>query len=321
MRVTLDLHKLVILLLCVVFASCDSPFQTGTSSQLLTTSELEDRARDRGINPDFVDFQQMRKSGEHDIFISHPITLSGDQIRSLQKKWPSKARSVPAGVSSDRTTSKASYYTGPLFPPDQDDCWSINGGDWYTSDFCYCVRNPDECWSNEDDEPFGGGSAPPSDEDPPDDNDDSSDGGGNTGDGCPGYQAIYEDPNVDTHLDAGTYFHSNSGLTTDGRVAFTSTSYSQVVLTGVDGWCYDGDASVSADLTRVASNGSRILLNSQSDGSPVLYEDYASVTFHGDLPQTGTSSLEQTATHELAVDVAGYAFDQRSETTMDILAW
>lgn len=85
MRVTLDLHKLVILLLCVVFASCDSPFQTGTSSQLLTTSELEDRARDRGINPDFVDFQQMRKSGEHDIFISHPITLSGDQIRSLQK--------------------------------------------------------------------------------------------------------------------------------------------------------------------------------------------------------------------------------------------
>lgn len=309
----------IAILTLIAFSACDSAFQPWTDPP--SQAELEQNALERGINPAFVDFSRSYANGEYDSYVSRPIVLSGRYIQGIRERWPDKVSPYRRGEEVMIDSQKESYAEPPYYIPDQDDCWSVNAGDYYLSDYCECIRNPDLCWGDDgDDNPSGGSSGGDDDSTGESNNEDNSDGGNATSD-CPDFQTVWEDANVDVYLNAGTYFDANSGPTADGRVQFQSTSYSQVILTGLDDWCYDGDAAVSADLERITSDGSRILLQTQSDGSDLLYQEHVSVLFSGNIPQYGTTALEQTATHQMEVDVAGFDFERRNETTIDILTW
>jgi hypothetical protein len=101
-----------------------------------TLESAKAAAKNNGVNPKYVDFDQMYKTGQYDVYVSYPITLNGTQIAALKKRWPKTAKYYFG----NRDRSNESFAE---LSPRQSSCFVLDTK--LNTDFCECLYFPSTC--------------------------------------------------------------------------------------------------------------------------------------------------------------------------------
>lgn len=299
-------NLVLVVVAAVVFMGCDPSVsvQEVTREEPPTLESAKAAAKNNGVNPKYVDFDQMYKTGQYDVYVSHPITLSGTQIDALKKRWP-KETSYYFGA--DDTSKEV--FAEP--PPDQDSCFGWDT--WVDPEFCECLYFPSTCLlddppdDSDDDYPSGGGSGGGGDDGNGDDGNGSDDGddndNGDSGDDDPPSEC---NPSIDTKfkINSGIQSYVDNGT---GDVYVQASASSRVRTEGFWDTCVvtGENSKVEAEVTRVLDDGERFELIRGTEGKmswetslPLMVSrKRTSVVFDIVVPLQYLQKIENKSTH------------------------
>lgn len=142
---------IVVLCSLLLITACGSQ-EAEVKEQALTRAAVKQVIIDRGLDPEYIDIEQMIENGDASAFpIKSGGGISGQQIAALARDWPEqfKPEYVDQMQNYGRLRAQGVHFSMTL--RESMACGDLRG-DAFRSDFCHCVRFPNECYAETDSE-------------------------------------------------------------------------------------------------------------------------------------------------------------------------